>query len=131
MAKQTIGDRIKLIRTDYKLTQAAMAEALDVSLLTVSNLERNVYEKPSTDTIKSLVDKFGTTTDWLEKEKGLKYPNGQLEFKKSGSQDLPWKDEAYQEVKGERDRLIQQVKFFQDLIVSAGLNFLASVKETA
>jgi len=128
MKKQTIGDRVKLLRTTYRLTQADFASKVKMSLLTISNLERGVAQNPHPDTIGNIASAFGTTVEWLEEGANEMLPNGMVDI--SGKQELdsgsPWRDEAYQQIKQENARLWEMVNNF----MSGKINFLKPIEET-
>lgn len=60
----TIGDNVKLIRNEKKLTQVALAEKMGISRSYLSDIENN-RKNPSSKTIESLADKLGVTMFYL------------------------------------------------------------------
>ncbi|CAI8945653.1 HTH-type transcriptional regulator, cell division transcriptional repressor [Brevibacillus sp. IT-7CA2] len=82
-----IGQRIRLLRKMRNLTQADLAEALDVAKTTISAYENEVNE-PNHDMLKNLADFFNVSVDYLigrtdshlqdEVKEGLKYSEDQL-----------------------------------------------------
>lgn len=62
---ESIGNRIKTVRENSKMTQAALAKKMDVTPQTVSQYERNeIVPKPVT--IKKFAEALGTDAHWLE-----------------------------------------------------------------
>ena len=59
-----IGERIKSARGFHRMTQSDVANALDVTVQTVSNWE-NGRRCPDAETIRALVMMFNVTADWL------------------------------------------------------------------
>lgn len=59
-----IGERIKSARGYRRMTQSDVANALDVTVQTVSNWE-NGRRCPDAETIRALVMLFNVTADWL------------------------------------------------------------------
>ena len=60
----TIGNRIKTLRTEKKLSQECMAEKLSVSRQAVSKWESGA-SSPSTDNLIALTELFGVSVDHL------------------------------------------------------------------
>lgn len=58
------GDRIKILRTSYNLSQVQLAEKLKVSKQTVSNWENNNI-LPSVEMLINIAIYFSVTTDYL------------------------------------------------------------------
>jgi transcriptional regulator with XRE-family HTH domain len=60
----TIGDRIKALRKEQKLTQSALAAKVDLSYIQIGRYEQQ-KSKPSSDVVRRLADALGTTADFL------------------------------------------------------------------
>ena len=65
----TIGERIKEVRKNEKLTQQEFADRLNLKRNTVGSYEVNVVV-PSDRTIKDICDKFGVREAWLRTGEG-------------------------------------------------------------
>lgn len=65
----TIGERIKEVRKNEKLTQQEFADRLNLKRNTVGSYEVNVVV-PSDRTIKDICDKFGIREEWLRNGEG-------------------------------------------------------------
>lgn len=63
---QTIGDRIKLLRTEKGLAQKQLAKEIDCNKNAVTLWETNTCF-PSAMMLIVLSDYFGVTTDWILK----------------------------------------------------------------
>lgn len=61
---KTIGERIQSARGYKRMKQSDVANALDVSVQTVSNWEHG-RRCPDAESIRKLVLLFGVTADWL------------------------------------------------------------------
>lgn len=59
-----IGERIRMLREEKNLTQQDLAEAINSTQQKISNYEKGPIE-PDYETLKSIADFFGTTTDYL------------------------------------------------------------------
>lgn len=134
MKKQTTGERIKLLRTEYRLTQAEFASIIKVSTLTISNIERGVTQTSYPETIKNIADKFGTTYEWISEGRGEMLPNGKLELTKQDNDQDPYRDYLVQKL--EKDVTTWQEKYDQvwqmlTKFTTGDINFLTAVKETA
>ena len=70
-----IGDRIKTIRTDTGLSQAAFGERLGVSRDVVNNVENGRLKRPSQkeSLYKLICREFGVNEQWLRTGEGRKY----------------------------------------------------------
>lgn len=58
-------ERVKAVRQDAKMTQAEFAEALNMTVNAVSQMERDVI-KPSIRTRELICDRFNINREWLE-----------------------------------------------------------------
>lgn len=72
-----LGERIKLVRGYYVLTQQEFAEQLEIPQTSVSKYEKNAM-KPGTDMLIRIGETFGVNMNWLLLDKGemLLTPNG-------------------------------------------------------
>lgn len=61
---EKIGDRIRKLRTNAKLTQKDLAEILDCSTSAIGMYEQNRRE-PDTESVMRIAVQFGVTTDYL------------------------------------------------------------------
>lgn len=68
----TIADRFKDIRANKRLTQAALAEMLEVKKQAISNIEGG-YNYPSIELIIKLIETFNINANWLLTGKGDVY----------------------------------------------------------
>lgn len=59
-----LGDKIKMLRTNKKLTQSTLAKRLGVTKSVVSAYENSI-RYPSYDTLIKLSNIFGVSTDYL------------------------------------------------------------------
>ena len=73
---ETIGDRLKKLRKEKKLTQKDMAEKLGIHSNTISMYEKGNRNIPST-MIKKISDTFNVSTDYLLRGEEK---NGKQEF---------------------------------------------------
>ena len=60
----TFGEKIKLLREEHELSQAALGKAVNMTQRKVSYLENNTYE-PSMEDIKVLCLYFHISADYL------------------------------------------------------------------
>lgn len=59
----TIGDRIRALRKEQKLTQANLAEKVNLTYIQIGRYEQQ-KSKPSGDVVRRLADALGTTADF-------------------------------------------------------------------
>jgi transcriptional regulator with XRE-family HTH domain len=62
--QQTIGDRLREIRLDARLTQKEMAKIVGLTPGSVGALENNLYT-PNFDVLRSIHDRLGVTYDYI------------------------------------------------------------------
>lgn len=62
-------ERVKAVRQDANMTQAEFAEALNMTVNAVSQMERDVI-KPSIRTRELICDRFNINREWLETGEG-------------------------------------------------------------
>ena len=67
----TLGERIKEIRKDNKLTQKEFADKISVSRPFISRIEAD-KEKPSETLMKLISATFGIELDWIMQGTGYK-----------------------------------------------------------
>lgn len=67
----SLGNRIKMVRKDNKLTQREFADKLSVSRPFISRIEAD-KEKPSETVLKLISATFGIELNWLMNETGYK-----------------------------------------------------------
>lgn len=81
----TIGDRIKYLRKNQKVTQKQLAEATDIQRGNISNYEHNRF-KPNTQATLKIAHFFGVTLEWLTTGDGLATTKDE-QTEQGGSQD--------------------------------------------
>jgi transcriptional regulator with XRE-family HTH domain len=60
----SLGDRLKMLRTEKRMTQYELAKELNMARSTYAQYEVN-RRQPEIDTLKKLADYFNVTTDYL------------------------------------------------------------------
>lgn len=73
-----IAEKISQLRALARMTQADLAERLDVSRQTVSKWELGTAQ-PELDKVVALSEVFGVSTDWLLKDPGPRDPEVSLD----------------------------------------------------
>jgi len=96
-----LGDRVKALRSRDRLSQSDLAEKLGMSSPSVSAIESR--GSTSEDTIHKLTKLFNVEKDWLINGNG-EAPVGVI-IPKETQTSTPWKDEAYEVLKRENQRL--------------------------
>ncbi|TEU23347.1 LexA family protein [Alkanindiges illinoisensis] len=91
MENQTVGQRIRALRKEKKLTQAQLAKIADVSAPAVTEWEKDGY-LPKAAPLKAIADHFGVTTDYILYG-GIR-PKSQQQFQSGQSPDQ-WNSKAF------------------------------------
>lgn len=65
---ETIGNKIKQLRSKQGLTQDELARKSDLPYTTLTKIESNVITKPSIQTVVKIANGFGITIDNLMKK---------------------------------------------------------------
>jgi transcriptional regulator with XRE-family HTH domain len=60
-----LGERVKRLRTERRLTQTELADRAHVSQAIISRLEGKVRHNVNADVLKALAKALGCTTDYL------------------------------------------------------------------
>lgn len=91
-----IGDRIKILRTQYNMSLREFAAKCEVSYVIIHKYETRKKNHPNITTLYKIVNVFGTTIDWLVEGKGDMLPNG-MNYKVVRENELFnfWQDEAF------------------------------------
>src|SRR5262245_57983211 len=98
--ENTIGQRIKELRTHYNLSVKEFVGKVGLSHVAIFHLESGKTLKPHRSSLQRMANIFGTTADWLLFGKSEMLPNGEKEiYAEENSNDAYWKDEAYHEIK--------------------------------
>ena len=78
----TLGDRIKFLRTRSNMSQLDFANLIDISRSNISKIEANLIS-PSADAIKSISSKFEVSADWLLTGDGNCFSESKTELEKA------------------------------------------------
>ncbi|GBQ52194.1 helix-turn-helix domain-containing protein [Komagataeibacter sucrofermentans] len=78
--QHSIGERIKNLRTQAKLDQAVLAEAVGTARTHLTNIERG-RSKPGRDLLMAFAKFFGVSVDWLATGDGPREINETLTAK--------------------------------------------------
>lgn len=73
MSLTTVGDRLKILRLDNKLSQEGLADLLGVSRGVITNIEHNKVQQPHPIIRKTLMREFGVREEWLVNGEGEMY----------------------------------------------------------
>jgi transcriptional regulator with XRE-family HTH domain len=114
----TVNERVKLLRKKLGLSQEKFAQKINLSLPTITRIEKNGDVTPKT--IAMIVEKFGISKEWLSE--GI----GELEINMPKKEDVsinPYKDALVRELKEEVDFLRQLIKNITGTSQSVRANF--------
>jgi transcriptional regulator with XRE-family HTH domain len=98
----SLGNRIRGLRKDKRITQRELAQKLEIDHTTVSKWEADVYE-PDTSTLSRLADIFGVSTDYLlgrvNEENSLSFFDGPEKYTPDEIAEMEAALERYREMK--------------------------------
>lgn len=99
----TLGSRLKKLRDEYGLSQESFGHHIDISYVAVANIEKGKTAKPQSDTMRKIIEVYGTTEQWLETGKGEMLPEGKKELKLSANPADIYQDALYRELKADKE----------------------------
>lgn len=108
--ENSLGQRIKDLRTHYNLSVKEFAVKCGLSHVAIFHLENGKTIKPHRSSLQRIAAIFGTTSDWLLFGKNEMLPNGDKEIYAEEQQDSFWKDEAYLEIKSKNVMLEKEIE---------------------
>ncbi len=109
--ENSIGQRIKELRTHYNLSVKEFAAKCGLSHVAIFHLENGKTSKPHRSSLQRMASIFGTTADWLLFGKNDMLPNGTKEiYSENNDQEHFWKDEAYLEIKSKNLMLEKEIE---------------------
>lgn len=76
---ETLGNRLKHIRTIKNLTQLDFGSAIGVTKQAIANVESS-HSNPSIDFLSKLIENFNVNVNWLITGKGELFMNNTLEL---------------------------------------------------
>lgn len=120
--KKNVNERIRHVRSVLVMNQTEFAAAIETSVSLISKIESGDLE-PSPKLLKKMCEKFGIDSEWLSDGKG------ELSINLSKTPDNPWKEEAYTNLKSERDYFKEKYTKVIDAILSGNLGKLLALKE--
>jgi len=107
----SLGERVRQLRLQHKLSQQDFAQSLDISQSFLSDIERD-RKVPGGDTLLSLKRSFGISVDWLLAGELEIYTEGQRAESSEGQPPTPASVERH------RTRLLEKkVKELEDEIL--------------
>ena len=130
--KQTVNQRVKLLRETFKLTQSEFADLTEHSHSLIAKAEANGSISPK---FERKILSLNVSKEWLENGKGQMFSSGTNEENIENVQSLlrklqspqsvttqapvnPWQDEAYTVVKEENTSLREQVKMLMQTVMN-------------
>lgn len=96
----SVNKRILMLKTQLSLTDIEFCGRASISTGTLYKIKNE--DEISQRVLNSISNAFGANKEWLESGRGKMFLEKQMP---ALSQEVPWKDEAYQQLKAERDRL--------------------------
>lgn len=104
-----LGNRLKMLRTEKKITQEELGKFVNVTKVSISGYE-NGNRTPDTETLQKLADYFDVSTDYLLGRTDVKNENNSLQgWLRSENEDLS-ETERYELEKDIKDYLSHRRK---------------------
>lgn len=120
--ENSVASRLQALLKTHGIDELELAKRIDKHPSTVYRILKKENE-PSKTTVKLIAEALNVSPEWLMTGDSAK------EIKINS--ESPWKDEAYMAVTGERDRLIEDIKFYKAIIQTKfGLNFKSALNHT-
>ncbi len=107
----TVNERVVLLKTQMNLTIDEFCLKTKMSRTTLWNIQNGGEMKPKTTNI--ICETFNVNKDWLLHGKGKMFSEAP---KVEVSNNDPWKDALVSQVKEENNRLIEQVRWLQQMV---------------
>jgi len=115
--ENSVGFRIKQIRTHYNLSVKEFAGKCGLSHVAIFHLENGKTLKPHKSSILRIATAFASSCDWLLYEKDEMFPNGPKDMTNDYSeQEAYWKQEAYDELKTRNLKLELEIERLWQII---------------
>jgi len=116
--KNSLGLRVKELRTFYNLSVKVFAATCGLSHVAIFNLEKDQSLVPHRSSVNKIVSAFGTTQLWLLEGKGEMLPEElkDLYASKKTSDNNFWKKEAYLEIKNKNSILEKELERLWQLL---------------
>jgi transcriptional regulator with XRE-family HTH domain len=108
MENNSIGGRIRQLRTHYRLGVKDFAAQCNLSHVAIFQMENGRTRKPHRGTMQRIARAFGSSADWLLYGKEEMLPNGEIGIGENAED--KWKEEAYQELKARNATLEKEVE---------------------
>lgn len=116
--ENTVNERLKLLRSELKLSQSELAAKLGMSSTGIWKIETE-GAKPRSSTLSAIAREFNVSLEWLM------YGTGEMfSAPKTEAQPQSWKDAAFEAMREQIEILKNQNRFMQELIIQKlGVNF--------
>ena len=109
--KNTVNERVKLLRTHLNLSQSDFAYKLEKTGASISRVENNVAT-PRVSTLNKMVAIFGVSKDWLINGEG------ELVISPPTSKESSWKQKAFEVMERQNEHLSKEVQFLRGLLTN-------------
>lgn len=111
--KTTVNTRVKQLRIALSMSQTEFAHAINLSHSLLSKIESTDREV-SNKLIESISETFKVDAKWLIKGEGEMTFTKPSKLESSLNSNLPWKDEAYANIKEAYSETKRQLNFLQE-----------------
>ncbi len=107
----TVNSRILLLKKDLGLTDIQFCGRAQISTATLNKIKNN--EEITQKIVFAVLNTFNVNKDWLMTGKGKMFADVPKEVQSIAE---PWRDALVMQVKEENSRLIEQVRWLQQMV---------------
>lgn len=108
----SINSRVQLLKTELRLNTMDFCARAKISNGTFHNIK--VGENVNQKTLNNIIENLNVHPDWLIHGKGKMFLDASKEVAPINND--PWKDALVSQVKEENNRLVEQLKFYQNMV---------------
>jgi len=109
--ENTVNERVLMLKTHFNLNNLEFCTKADISIGSMSNIQNG--GNLSSKLLRNICEAFNANKDWLLTGKGKMFNESKTN---AGGAENPYKDALVAELKQANERLIEQNKWFQQLV---------------
>ncbi len=110
----TVNSRVQLLKTELRLNTMEFCAKAKISNGTFYNI--NNGENVNQKTLNSIIECLNVNPDWLMHGNGKMFNEAPKHTGVGVGIKNPWQDETYNNLQRENSRLVDQLKFYQDMV---------------
>lgn len=109
----TVNSRIQVLKSELRLNTMDFCAKAKISNGTFHNIK--IGENVNQRTLNNIIENLNVNPDWLINGKGKMFADAP-KMEANGSVIDPWKDALVMQVKEENSRLVEQVRWLQQMV---------------